>query len=163
MLVRTTGSHRPAKFTATPSKPTDSVTASASGPNLMIEISSPEGIGAATVTKVQGAWPKHQIVLLAVKGLEKFAVSNGNLTLHASVSSSTSSIRLWADDDELGGKSLPTRARMDIALVDAQGELVASPYTIPLAEGLQFQIVLPPVLFGPAVATLHLSWIDFYR
>ena len=128
--------------------------ASATKDSFIVNISSPSGIGGTTITKINGAWPKTKQVLLNLRGLEDFQVSNGNLTLHASVK--TDSVRVWADESRM--KSIP---RMFIDVV-ADGAVVPS-FQLPLTEGMQFRVTLPKLLFVPNVTALHISWIDFYR
>lgn len=128
---------------------------------LTVQISSPAGIGDASITKTRGAWPRKEVLLLNLRGLESFQVSNGLMTLHASISSSDSSVQLWNNNAEL--EPVPELSRMLITVVNETLEEVAPPYRFPLAAGLQFQIILPSVLFAPKITALQLQWIDFYR
>jgi len=146
------------RITVSSKKPTDQATVTVKDKTLTVQISSPLGIGSATVTKAKGVWPKTKNVFLNVKGLEMFQVSNGNITLHASVSSA--SIRMWADNE---AEALSKQWQLEVSVVNAAGEVVPPPYTLPLAKGLKFKIVLPNALCPRTVSSLEISWIDFYR
>lgn len=54
---------------------------------LILTVTSPGGIGSATVTRQRDDWPKKILLRLLLKGLEGFTVGNGRENLKASINS----------------------------------------------------------------------------
>lgn len=65
-------------------KEEDQVAVKVEGDTVVYSISSPSGIGGATISPWKG-WPKQVIIRLHLRGLESFTVSNGKIKLSASV------------------------------------------------------------------------------
>ena len=131
-------------FDITTRKPADRVEAETKDDTTTLTISSPSGIGSATISPKQGQWPKKVILRLRLKGLESLTVSNSKVTLGASMSSHGEQGQRVFLKDGSGetpiGKDDPNR--MEIKLVGGQ--------KVPLKDGY-FEIVLPLALTPTSV------------
>lgn len=143
-------------FEITTKKTADRVEVQTQGGATTWTITSPSGIGAATLATRTGKWPEKIVLRLRLKGLEKLTLSNGTMTLAASVLSHSGHPTLLHRLD--GGQEQP---------VDKAGPLwfeikMVGGNKVPLKEG-HFELVVPPALFRDNPKSLKLEWIDFYR
>jgi len=99
------------------------------------------------------------VLLLHLKGLETFKVTNGNVTLEAALSSQDGKVRLWKDDKEDPSLDAKSPYWMEIRMVGKNARPVK---TIPLKDGY-FEMQLPQTLFEDNPKSITLDWIDFYR
>ena len=76
---------QPTTFDIKTKKPADQVKVKLDKDSATLDVSSPSGIGGATITLAKGKWPTTVIVRLHLSGLESFAISNGKTKLTGSV------------------------------------------------------------------------------
>ena len=137
-------------------KPEDRVAVSTGGDSTVFTITSPSGIGEATIERKGEAWPKAVVLRLNVRWLEKLVISNGTTELSASVNRRTGGVRLLANGKELVGKGSGTAAMdplwMSIQSFDAAGD-----------TDHYFGMTLPKALLDEKVKVLKIKWIDYYR
>lgn len=144
-------------FTITTKKPADQVKVTVENGTATLDVTSPSGIGGATVTLPKGEWPTTIILRLHLSGLESFAVSNGKIKLTGSVlSHSGNTKRLYLTEIGNGDEREPST---QINIFDAQGK----PANGLPAKGGYFEIRLPRALLESEPKSLELGWIDFYR
>ncbi len=124
-------------------------------------VRSPIGISQAVIERVNEKWPDVIVLRLHLKGLENFRVSNGKVTVDASVSSHDDKqrVRLWKDGKEDSPLDAKSPFWMEIGMIGDDGKPVK---TIPLKNG-HFQIQLPKAFFEDNPKSITIDWIDFYR
>lgn len=127
---------------------------------LIIEVTSPSGIGSAELT-ISGPMPKRAVLRLWLKGLEGLEVSYGETVVTASLLGTTGSnlmeaIRLASGEEELVTPSSPYWMAVQVVPTGP------SPTTIPLAQGY-IEISLPEHFFRSKERTVAIRWVDFYR
>ncbi|MFO1044404.1 MAG: hypothetical protein U0941_21745 [Planctomycetaceae bacterium] len=151
----------PSPFKITTKRDTDRVDVDVKSGKAEISIRSPFGISQANIVRVGKSWPEVVTLKLHLKGLEKFSVSNGNVTIHAAVSSSdpASRVRVWKDNAENVPVDDESPYWLDLRMIGSDGKPTKS---IPLQEGY-FEIRLPKPLFEGNPASISVDWIDFYR
>jgi hypothetical protein len=140
-------------FNITAKKPVDQIKVTLEKDTAIFDVSSPSGIGGATITLAKGDWPSTIVLRLHLHGLESFNVSNGKVKLVGSVlshSGETKRLYLTEDDEE-------REPGTEIKVFDAAGKPVKG---LP-GKGGYFEIKLPQKLLQSK--TLELGWIDFYR
>jgi hypothetical protein len=138
-------------------KPADQIKVTIERDTAIFDLTSPSGIGAATLTLAQGKWPTTVILRLRLHALESFAVSNGKINLAGSVlSHSGNTASLYLTEDEKERKLEPGTA---IRVLDAAG----NPITGLPGKGGYFEITLPKALFAAQPTSLMLGWIDAFR
>ena len=76
------------RFQVTTRKADDRVTVGLQGDRAIFTVTSPSGIGGATITREGERWPGSIILRLHLRGLERLRIGNGKMILSASVSSS---------------------------------------------------------------------------
>jgi hypothetical protein len=153
---------RQARFRVTTRKPDDRVLTHTPGDQVIFSVTSPSGIGGATITRVVERWPAVIDVRLRLRGMEWLQISNGTVTLSASVASSADHrTMLWLSDGVQ--KEAPVNRGSpywtEIRILDDQGRPAKG---IPLKDGV-FEITLPPPLFASNAPEMRLDWIDFFR
>ena len=161
VLAVMTGPHcaaGPPSFKITVKKAQDAVAVKVEQDTVVFTVSSPSGIGGASVALERGPRPAVVVVRLRLHGLEAFAATCGRLRLSASmISGAGKPKRLYfADGDQ--ERPLPPEATVESC--DAQGRPISGGH---LPEGGYFEVRLPKVLFSDASKPLELGWIDFYR
>ncbi|NLX99578.1 MAG: ThuA domain-containing protein [Rhodopirellula sp.] len=110
-------------------------------------VTSPTGIGSATIGLKGERWPGEITLRLRLKGLESLTVSNGNVILAASVSSNDRSQRIFlkhGNEEKILGQDDPYRTEVR-------------------DWGKGFELKLPVVLFEGDTKVLNVGWIDFFR
>lgn len=148
------------KAEITTRKDEDKVTAQLKDGTMTYTITSPSGMGGASVTPWKG-WAKKVVLRLNLRGLESITVSNGKVDLRASVLSHSGNPRLLSVKDEIGEKKVEQGNDYwtEIRALDAKGKLVEG---LP-GEGGYFQVELPSALLDGPPKSLTIDWIDFYR
>ena len=151
----------PPKFKITTKRDTDKVEVKAEHDKTVVSVSSPFGISQATIERTGDKWPDAVLLRLHLQGLESFRVSNGKVTLDASVSSTTNPprVRVWKDGQENTPLDSTNPNWLEIRLLNRNGQPIKS---IPLKEG-HFEISLPKSLFEGNPKSITLHWIDFNR
>jgi hypothetical protein len=148
-------------FEITLRKQADRVKTSGEADRVVFTVTSPSGIGGATIAPKTGKWPQAVIVRLELKGLESLTVSNGKTTLSASVSSHGDGRVLLQLVEP--GKEKPVDSKSpywtEIRVLDAKGKPAKQ---IPLRDGC-FELTVPKAFFGDGAKSLALSWIDYFR
>ena len=151
----------PDPFKITTKRDTDRVDVDVKSGKAEISIRSPFGISQANIVRVGKSWPEVMTLKLHLKGLEKFSVSNGNVAIHAAVSSSdpASRVRVWKDNAENVPVDDKSPYWLDLRMIGSDGKPTKS---IPLQEG-HFEIRLPKPFFEGNPAAITVDWIDFFR
>ncbi len=124
----------------------------------IVDISSPSGIGRSSLRRESRQWPDSVVVRLHLNGLERFAVSNGEVTVEWLVSGSgeqaTSKAFLRSGDEE---------TRLDATSpYHTPARIVGGNGKIPL-EGGYFEVLLPAHFFRHNPEEIALEWVDFFR
>lgn len=146
-----------ATFAITVKKPADQVKVTVENETATLDVTSPSGIGGATVILTKGRWPTTVFLRLHLSGLESFAVSNGKVKLTGSVlSHSGNTKRLYLAEV---GSEVEREPGTQINIFDAQGE----PANRLPTKGGCFEIRLPKALLESQPKSLELGWVDFYR
>jgi hypothetical protein len=151
----------PAKFKISTKRPDDTVEVRIEKEKTVLVVSSPTGIGQATVQRTSESWPRSVVLRLKLNGLEHFRVASGRLTLAAAVSATGGkpAIRVWQDGHEDNPLDDKSPAWPDIRILQSDGTPAGQ---LPLAGGY-FELTLPPALFQGEPQSITLDWIDFYR
>ncbi len=137
----------PQQFGIETKKPEDRVEVESVNGTTTFTVTSPSGIGSAKIRPDVGQWPGEVVLRLRLKGLESLTVSNGNVTLAASVSSHDGGqgiVLKHGDEEKTLGKDDPY-------------------WTEVRARGKEFELKLPAALFRDKAEPVTVSWIDFYR
>lgn len=137
-------------------KSEDRIEVEAKDDAIFLTVTSPSGIGSATVNSKDGKWPGKLVLRLRLKGLESLTISHQQVTLGASFSShGDSEQRVYV---KTGGQEKPLDRDnpywMEIKIVGGK--------SVPLQSG-HFEMVLPAAIFKSEPKTVTISWIDFYR
>lgn len=154
-----TDSVKESQFKITTKRADDMVDVEVKDASMVFSVHSPFGISQAVIERTDENWPDTVILRLHLKGLENLKVSNGKVTLEASVSSQDGTVRLWKDgkEDSLLDSRSPYWTEVRIVGSDRKRET-----TIPLEDGY-FEIQLPKPLLANNPKSITVSWIDFYR
>jgi len=149
-------------FEATVRNRGDRLTIAVERDTATLDVTSPRGIGSATIDRKERDWPKHVVVRLRLRGLESFRVTAGETTLAVEVQSHGNHARLlalWQGREE--GPRLTTDSPYwtEVKMLDAEGNPATK---IPLTGGY-FEITLPRKLLEGNAQSLSLRWIDFLR
>ena len=158
----TPATSRPApKFKITTRKQEDKIKVSIEGGQTVLSVSSPSGIGGATVERLGEQWPGKVVVRMFLRGLESFGASIGKTRLSASVLSHSGHRRLLHLRQQGKEKEVEQKSPywMDIKTLDAEGKPIKG---LPEQDGY-FEMTLPKALFKGNPKSLTLGWIDFYR
>lgn len=129
---------------------------------IILDVTSASGIGGATVERRSNRWPGKLILRLHLGGLESLAVSNGELTLRASIKTSGGAARISyglrkGEEGPAPEKGGPYWT--EIKVVDSRGATVRG---LPERAGW-FEMVVPTALLADQAKILEIGWIDFYR
>jgi len=150
----------PGRFRVTTRKADDRVTVGLQGDRTFFTVTSPSGIGGATITREGEGWSRSIILRLHLRGLERLQIGNGMVILSASVSSSGDHQTILSFS-ERGKEEVSIDRRSpywtDISILDAQGHPAKE---IPLKDGV-FEVSLPHAIFVSNPQTITLDWIDF--
>lgn len=142
---------KPALFDITGTREGDAVRVMDEPGRTILDVTSRSGIGGAVVERRTDRWPERLILRLHLGGLESLAVSNGALTLRASVKSSGGEARISYDLRNGDEGPAPEKGGPYWAEIKVVG------------PGGGFELALPPALLSAGARTLEIGWIDFYR
>jgi hypothetical protein len=140
-------------------RPDDRVDVKSEPSQVVVLVSSPSGIGTATIERTSPHWPDKITVQLRLKGLESLKVSSEQVRLEASVSSSSGESRVWIGAKEESTLDSHSPYWMEIRLRDSKGQTTRN---IPILDGY-IEIPLPKPFFASNPKVFSLSWVDFYR
>ena len=144
---------------ATVKKPEDQVLEIIDQDGTVFSVRSPSGIGSATIRR--DSWPEHVSLRCYLRGLEGLTISNGSVTLKASVLSHSPYRRLMRvvafGQEQVVKKDSPYWT--EIRACDAQADAISG---LP-ADGGYFEMLLPQPLLAGKPNSLTIDWIDFYR
>ncbi len=141
---------------------TDGVKVTVEGGRTVFTVTSPGGIGKATINRKAGQWPGQVSLLLKLGGLESLEVSCGDVAVSAAVSSHGDyavSQHLLKDGKEGPPLTKDSPYWMIVRTLDASGKPAKG---LPDKDGC-FEVAVPKALLDEKPGTMKLSWIDFYR
>jgi hypothetical protein len=116
---------------------------------LLVDVTSPTGIGSARIEKTSGAWPPQIMLRLRLKGLESLKFTYADRIVALTVPTSAKGITL---ESVQVGDATPTPLTPD------------SPYWMTVTQGEgYFDVTVPPDFFTSGVEQFVIEWIDFYR
>ncbi len=137
-----------ATYKAVPLKGDPHIAFSTTNELLLIDITSPTGIGGATIEKTGGQWPPKTMLRLHVKGLESFKFHYADITIDVSVSSHGE--HAVNETFEQAGT---------LGVVSA-----GDPYWITVTPGEgYFDLGVPAAFLKSGENKFTIEWIDFYR
>jgi hypothetical protein len=139
-------------------KKDDKVAITADGGKAIFSITSPSGIGAATIERKGERSPQTVVVRLHLRGLEFFAVSSGKVKVSAASDGKTAREHLWPESREGPALDKNSPYWMGIRGFDGSGKPANA---APIQDGW-FEITLPKAILDQG-KSLKLEWIDFYR
>jgi hypothetical protein len=141
-------STQPATYTAEPLKGDPHVTFNTTGGRLLIDITSPTGIGSAAIEKTSSQWPDKIVMRLHLKGLESFTFQYADTTIDVAVSS---------HGDNAVHEVYEAPGKMGTASA-------GSPYWIAVTPGEgYFDLEAPSAFLKSGENRFTIEWIDFYR
>lgn len=136
-------------FRATGLKGEPTIISTVSNDLLLIDITSPTGIGGARIEKTAGDWPPQIILRLRLTGLESLKFTYADRLVALEVPSSGN------------GEVLES---VEIGAAPAMPLTVDSPYWMTVTPGRgYFDVAVPPDFFASGVDQFVVEWIDFYR
>ena len=137
-----------ATYKAVPLKGDPVITFSTTNDMLLIDITSPTGIGGATIEKNSRQWPPQIVMRLRVKGLENFKFRYADTTIEVSVSShGDNAVREVYEQPGKKGTVSP-----------------GDPYWIAVTPGEgYFDLEAPADFLKSGENKFTIEWIDFYR
>jgi hypothetical protein len=137
-----------AVYRAVPLNGEPRITFSTTSDRLLIDITSPTGIGGAAIEKTAGQWPGTIVMRLHVKGLEKFEFKYGATSIELAVSS---------QNNQAVHEVLTQPGKMGTV---SPGD----PYWIAVTPGPgYFDLQAPADFFKSGENKFTIDWIDFYR
>jgi hypothetical protein len=156
-----TAVQKPVLFDIVCSREGDAVRVVRGASGTLLDVTSRSGIGGATVMRRADQWPARLTLRLHLGGLESLSVSNGALTLRASVKSVGGPVRISyslrnGDEGPAREKGGPYWAEIKVL---GSGDAAVS--GLPGRGG--FELDVPPALLSDAARALEIAWIDFYR
>jgi hypothetical protein len=137
-----------ATYQATVLKGTSRITFSTTNDTLLIDITDPNGIGAAEIEKTAGQWPAKIVMRFHLNGLEKLDFMYGDRTVRASVASS------------------PDHTVRETMLVAGEEATLSSnsPYWMEVTqENGYFDVEVLADFLKSGEPKFTIDWIDFYR
>ena len=143
-----TTAHERAMYKATPLKGEPHVTFSTTADELLIDITSPTGIGSTTIEKTAGQWPPRIVMRLHVNALESFKFHYADTVIDVNVSS---------HGDHAVSETFEAPRRMGTASA-------GDPYWIAVTPGQgYFDLEAPADFLKSGENQFTIEWIDFYR
>jgi hypothetical protein len=141
-------SNERATYKAVPLKGDPVITFSTTTDMLLIDITSPTGIGSATIEKTAGQWPPEVVMRLRVRGLESFKFRYADTTIEVSVSS---------HGDNAVHEVYEQPGKMGVVIS-------GTPYWIAVTPGEgYFDLEAPADFLKSGENKFTIEWIDFYR
>lgn len=139
-------SERP-PYTAVPLKGDPVITFNTTDDQLLIDITSPTGIGSAAIEKASGPWPSPITIRLRVTGLESFKFRYADTVIEVSVSSQTNAVREEYTQPGATGVTGP-----------------GDPYWLAvISDEDYFDLKAPADFLKNGESKFTIEWIDFYR
>ena len=139
-------SERP-PYTAVPLKGDPVITFTTTTDLLLIDITSPTGIGSAAIEKANGPWPSSITIRLRVTGLESLKFRYADTVIEVSVSSQTNAVREMYEQPGTTGVAGP-----------------GDPYWMAVIPGEDyFDLNVPTDFLQSGENKFTIEWIDFYR
>jgi hypothetical protein len=132
------------------------------GDHATIEVSSPSGIGGATLRRKGERWPTTLIVKLGLHGLEQFRVEDGESTLTVMVSSGgdrRTTVTLREKGEEEIRVDRDGAYWAEVRFVDGQGRPTRANHE---RDGT-IDISLPQQFYSRNRPAVTLKWVDFFR
>jgi hypothetical protein len=145
---------------ATADRPDTRVTVSADAQQAIVDVSSPSGIGGASVAITSAVQPQKITLRLHLRGLEELHFTYGDTTISASISS-TGDTAIHQTHRGTG----PERAIAEGSPYWMQTRLVpvgGASATIPLQDGY-IEVEAPQDFLARGQTTFAIQWVDFYR
>ncbi len=129
---------RPAGISAVAAKPGDDLIITGTPEEALLIIHSETGIGRATITRGDRAWPDRLVLRLHLRDLEGLELNNG----------------MWRADSFLGNGPTIDARHLDIVMrVDC-----------PIARnGEVIEVIVPELFLDDDQPELHIQWVDYYR
>jgi hypothetical protein len=112
---------------------------------LLIDITSPTGIGSAAIEKASGEWPSKVVMRLHVRGLESFKFQYGARTVEVSVSA-TQTREVLIEEGQIGTLSPGDPSWLNVT-----------------RKSGYFEIEAPADFLKSGENKFTIEWIDFYR
>ena len=137
-----------ATYTAVPLKGDPGITFSTTGEMLLIDVTSPAGIGSAAIEKTSGQWPGKVVMRLHLNGLESFTFQYADTRIDVSVSSHADKAvhEVYTQPGKTGTVS------------------AGDPYWIAVTPGEgYFDLEAPGDFLKSGEDKFTIEWIDFYR
>lgn len=141
-------------------KEQDVVTARSGSDAVIYTVSSPSGIGGATISP-RKEWPKKVVLRLKLRGLESLKISNGRVQLQASVLSHSGNPTLLSIKEERKERQVEAGSPYWTTIQAFQAD--GKPAQGLPGENGYFEVELPVALFAGQPKSLTIDWIDFYR
>jgi len=149
------------QFKITARRMDDDIQVHADKHKTVFSVRGPLGISKADIERLGNKWPDTVVLRLHLKGLESFRVSNGQVTLDATVSTDEGKpmVCLWKGGNENSLLDEKSPFWMDVRILAGDGKLARA---IPVKDGY-FEITLPRAFFDNNPKVVTVRWIDFYR
>ncbi len=148
-----------AKFEVKTKRANDRVVIKADQTKTTFIIQSPFGISNAEIQRTSEKWPDKIVIQLQLQGLESFRLLAKDHVTNLSVSSSSTTSRLWIGENEDSPIDSQNPYWMDVRILDRDGKPTKN---LPLQDGC-FEFTLPSKVFDANPRSIKLEWIDFYR
>jgi hypothetical protein len=126
----------PVSFKAHTRKPADKVEFANEGDKLVVNISSADGIGSATLTRIKEQWPSKAMLRFNLRNLEFIHISNSALHIEG---------RLKADQWE---QNPPQKGRLAANI---------------RKNGASIEVEVPEIVFQGNPGEVVIKWINEYR
>lgn len=110
-------------------------------------VSSPGGIGKATLDRISPAWPGILTLRIGIKGLEGFVCRNERLEVRGA----------------LGRNEVEVRTRASEKAEWSPAKISREPALVVRRKGETIEVQIPRELLTAEAKYLHVEWIDFYR
>jgi hypothetical protein len=142
------------QLTVTLQKQEDRATVTTEGRSVVIDVSSPSGIGGAGVTIGPGPMPRQILIRFHLKGLEHLEFRYGGTVVVVSLPTS-------------GGEPSESVSRAGAAETpvgpDSQYWMAVRPPSGGSAQDGYIEVAVPPDFLAGSNRAFSLKWIDFYR
>ena len=154
----------PPTLTVTPLKGDPVIVFSVSDDLLLVDITSPTGIGSAAIAKTSGQWPAKIVLRFRLSGLEDMKFRYGDTLLEVHIASHganrvSEAVTKNGETRPLSpGQLLDAQYWMAVQIVGADG----APGVAPVKDGT-IDVTVPPDFFRSKETKFTLEWIDFYR
>ena len=146
-LLTTTalGGEEPAQIEVRLAGADDRVALQSTELGIVVEITSPRGIGRGALAPVDEAWPAQVTLRLALADLEGFHLAAEGVRLHGFLGGEATEIERNPD----AGEDLPTDEELQLVIRQVE-------------EGV-IEVEVPPALLEWGPDTMRIQWVDFYR